>query len=57
VEVAHVSHVLPDGRVLPGDLSSQTGDGLTAALAGPNGARKTATIRLIIGLDTPSSYG
>ena len=55
VEAAHVSHVLSDGRVLPDDVSFRTGDGLTAALAGLNGAGKTATIRPIIGLDTPSS--
>ena len=37
VEVAHVSHVLPDGRTLLDDVSFRIGEGLTAALVGPNG--------------------
>jgi len=41
VEVAHVSHVLPDGRTLLDDVSFRVGEGLTAALVGPNGAGKT----------------
>jgi len=49
VEVAHVSHVLPDGRVLLDDASFRIGDGLTAALVGPNGAGKTTLLRLVAG--------
>jgi ATPase subunit of ABC transporter with duplicated ATPase domains len=49
VEVAHLSHWLPDGRVLIDDASFRVGEGTTAALVGPNGAGKTTLIRLIAG--------
>jgi ATPase subunit of ABC transporter with duplicated ATPase domains len=49
VEVAHVSHVLPDGRVLLDDVSFRIGDGVTAAMVGPNGAGKTTLLRLLAG--------
>ncbi len=53
VEVAHVSHTLPDGRVLLDDVSFRVRDGVTAALVGPNGAGKTTLLRLIGGDLTP----
>ena len=49
VEVAHVQHALPDGRVLLDDASFRVGEGTVAALVGPNGAGKTTLIRLIAG--------
>ena len=49
VEVAHVSHVLPDGRALLDDVSFRIGEGITAALVGPNGAGKTTLLRLVAG--------
>ena len=49
VEIAHVSHVLPDGRVLLDDASFRIGAGITAALVGPNGAGKTTLLRLVAG--------
>jgi ATPase subunit of ABC transporter with duplicated ATPase domains len=49
VEVAHLSHALPDGRVLLDDVSFRVGDGSTVALIGPNGAGKTTLLRLIAG--------
>jgi len=49
VDVAHLGHVLPDGRTLLNDVSFRVGEGATAALAGPNGAGKTTLIRLIAG--------
>ncbi len=49
VEVAHVSHVLPDGRVLLDDVSFRVGEGITAALVGPNGAGKTTLLRMVAG--------
>jgi ATPase subunit of ABC transporter with duplicated ATPase domains len=49
IEVAHVSHVLPDGRVLLDDVSFKVGDGITAALVGPNGAGKTTLLRMVAG--------
>ena len=49
VEVAHVHHALPDGRVLLDDASFRVGEGAVAALVGPNGSGKTTLIRLIAG--------
>jgi ATPase subunit of ABC transporter with duplicated ATPase domains len=49
VEVAHLSHVLPDGRMLLDDVSFRAGDGSTVALVGPNGAGKTTLMRLVAG--------
>ncbi|MEV5575580.1 ATP-binding cassette domain-containing protein [Spirillospora sp. NPDC052269] len=53
VEVGHVSHTLPDGRVLLEDVSFRVGEGVTAALVGPNGAGKTTLLRTIAGDLTP----
>jgi ATPase subunit of ABC transporter with duplicated ATPase domains len=55
VEVAHVSHILPDGRVLIEDASFRVGEGTTAALVGPNGAGKTTLLRLVAGDTAPQS--
>jgi ATPase subunit of ABC transporter with duplicated ATPase domains len=55
VDVAHVGHTLPDGRVLIDDASFRVGEGTTAALVGPNGAGKTTLIRLIAGDLSPQS--
>ena len=55
VEVAHVSHVLPDGRTLLDDVSYRIGEGATAALVGPNGAGKTTLLRLAAGDLQPQS--
>ena len=55
VEVAHLSHWLPDGRVLIDDASFRVGEGTTAALVGPNGAGKTTLIRLVAGDVAPQS--
>ena len=55
VEAAHLSHALPDGRVLLDDVSFRVGDGVVAALVGPNGAGKTTLMRLIAGDLTPQT--
>jgi ATPase subunit of ABC transporter with duplicated ATPase domains len=55
VDVAHLSHTLPNGRVLLDDASFRIGEGTTAALVGPNGAGKTTLIRLIAGDVSPQS--
>jgi ATPase subunit of ABC transporter with duplicated ATPase domains len=56
IEAAHVSHALPDGRVLLDDVSFRVGEGTVAALVGPNGAGKTTLMRLISG-DLPVQAG
>ena len=55
VEAAHLSHALPDGRVLLDDICFRVGEGSIAALVGPNGAGKTTLMRLIAGDLTPQS--
>jgi ATPase subunit of ABC transporter with duplicated ATPase domains len=55
VEAAHVSHTLPDGRVLLDDVSFRVGEGTKAALVGPNGAGKTTLLRLVSGDLAPQS--
>jgi ATPase subunit of ABC transporter with duplicated ATPase domains len=55
VEVAHLSHLLPDGRLLLDDVSFRVGEGMTAALIGPNGAGKTTLLRMIAGDLQPQS--
>jgi len=55
VEAAHLSHALPDGRVLLDDVSFRVGDGIVAALVGPNGAGKTTLVRLVSGDLAPQS--
>jgi ATPase subunit of ABC transporter with duplicated ATPase domains len=55
VEAAHLSHSLPDGRVLLDDVSFRVGDGVVAALVGPNGAGKTTLMRLVTGDLMPQS--
>jgi len=55
IEVAHVSHVLPDGRLLLDDVSFKIGEGLTAALVGPNGAGKTTLLTMVAGDLQPQS--
>jgi ATPase subunit of ABC transporter with duplicated ATPase domains len=55
VEVAHLDHALPDGRVLLSDASFRVADGMVAALVGPNGAGKTTLLRLVAGDLDPQS--
>jgi ATPase subunit of ABC transporter with duplicated ATPase domains len=55
VDVAHVSVVLPDGRVLLDDVSFRVGEGATVALVGANGAGKTTLLRIIAGDQVPSA--
>ena len=52
--MAHVSHVLPDGRQLLDDASFKIPDGTTAAIVGPNGAGKTTLLRMLAGDMQPS---
>jgi ATPase subunit of ABC transporter with duplicated ATPase domains len=55
VDVAHVSVLLPDGRVLLDDVSFRVGEGTKAALVGANGAGKTTLLRVVAGDLMPSS--
>jgi ATPase subunit of ABC transporter with duplicated ATPase domains len=55
VEVAHLSHATPGGRILLSDASFRVGEGAVAALVGPNGAGKTTLVRLIAGDLIPQS--
>ncbi len=55
VEAAHLSHTLPDGRMLLDDVSFRVGEGIVAALVGPNGAGKTTLVRLVAGDLAPQS--
>ena len=49
VEVAKVTHTLPDGRVLLDEVSFRVADGAKVALVGANGAGKTTLLRLVSG--------
>ena len=49
VEVAKVTHALPDGRVLLDEVSFRVADGAKVALVGANGAGKTTLLRLVSG--------
>jgi sulfate-transporting ATPase len=56
VDVAGVSQVLPDGRVLFADVSFRVGEGAKVALVGPNGTGKTTLLRMVAG-DIPVPIG
>ena len=54
VEVAHLSHYLPDGRCLLYDVGFRVADGAKVVLLGANGAGKTTLLRLVAGDLDPS---
>ncbi len=56
VDVAGVSHVLPDGRELFRDVSFRVGEGAKVALVGANGTGKTTLVRMVAG-DLPVPDG
>ncbi|MEP7179167.1 MAG: ATP-binding cassette domain-containing protein [Pseudonocardiales bacterium] len=49
VDVAGVSHALPDGRPLFDSVNFRIGEGSKAALVGANGAGKTTLLRIVAG--------
>ena len=49
VDVAHLRHGLPDGRVLFDDVSFRVGEGAKVALVGANGTGKTTLLKLVAG--------
>ncbi|MFI6291665.1 ATP-binding cassette domain-containing protein [Nonomuraea sp. NPDC050790] len=55
MEVTGLTYALPDGRRVLNDVSFTLGEGVTAGLAGPNGAGRIALLRLIAGDLTPTS--
>ncbi|MGF0116062.1 ABC-F family ATP-binding cassette domain-containing protein [Promicromonospora sp. Marseille-Q5078] len=55
LEVAHVEHVLPDGRTLLDDVSFRVPEGSATALVGPNGSGKTTLLRLLSGELAPQA--
>ena len=55
IEVAHLDHVLPNGRTLLSDVSFRVGDGSKTALIGANGTGKTTLLRIIAGDFTPAA--
>jgi len=56
LEVAHLTHTLPDGRILLLDVSFRVGEGSVTALIGANGSGKTTLMRMIAG-DSPVQEG
>jgi ATPase subunit of ABC transporter with duplicated ATPase domains len=56
VDVAGVSHALPDGRPLLTDVSFRIGEGSKAALVGANGVGKTTLLHIVAG-DLPAQRG
>ena len=55
LEINRVSHTLPDGRQLLAEVSFRVGEGVTAALIGPNGVGKTTLLRMLTGELIPQS--
>lgn len=55
VDVAKVTHTLPDGRVLLDEVSFRVADGAKVALVGANGAGKTTALRILSGVVAPTS--
>jgi ATPase subunit of ABC transporter with duplicated ATPase domains len=56
VDVARVTHALPDGRVLLADISFKVAEGRVTALVGANGSGKSTLMRLVSG-DEPVQAG
>ncbi|MEV6769439.1 ATP-binding cassette domain-containing protein [Nocardia sp. NPDC051030] len=56
IDIADVDYFLPDGRQLLSGVGFRIGEGVKAALIGPNGTGKTTLLR-IIGGDTTADEG
>lgn len=55
LEVAHLSVVLPNGRVLFDDVTFRVADGARVALVGANGSGKTTLLRVAAGDQAPTA--
>jgi ATPase subunit of ABC transporter with duplicated ATPase domains len=55
VDVSHLRHQLPHGRVLFDDVSFRVGEGAKVALVGANGTGKTTLLQLVAGDLTPQA--
>ncbi|RJO75621.1 ABC transporter ATP-binding protein [Nocardia panacis] len=53
IDIADLDYFLPDGRQLLDGVSFRIGEGVKAALIGPNGTGKTTLLGLIVGDLTP----
>ena len=49
LDVQRITYSLPDGRPLLGEVTFRVGEGVAAALIGPNGVGKTTLLRMIAG--------
>src|SRR3984893_5567421 len=55
IALEHVTKVFANGRVAVRDLTLEIGDGELLVLVGPSGCGKSTVLRLIAGLETPTS--
>jgi multiple sugar transport system ATP-binding protein len=55
IALERVTKVFPNGRVAVRDLTLEIGDGELLVLVGPSGCGKSTVLRLIAGLETPTS--
>lgn len=55
IEAADVSYKIPGGRVLFDGVSCRVGNGAHVALVGTNGTGKTTLLKLLAGIDKPTS--
>jgi multiple sugar transport system ATP-binding protein len=55
IALERVTKVFPNGRVAVRDLTFEIGDGELLALVGPSGCGKSTVLRLIAGLEAPTS--
>ena len=55
IQVSHLGWSLPDGQMLLDDVSFRVGEGEHVALVGANGAGKSTVMRLIAGIEAPTS--
>jgi multiple sugar transport system ATP-binding protein len=55
IALERITKVFPNGRIAVRDLTLEIGDGELLVLVGPSGCGKSTVLRLIAGLETPTS--